>query len=178
MVCNLCGKQNATIYFKGIVNNQAIKLHLCESCAKKKGMVFPFGKSVFSLGDMLANLAGASKAGASLFGATCKVCGLGYAEFKETSQFGCSQCYTTFSSLIGPLLKEIHGSTQHVGKTYRRTVRLGSNMQELAQLKLELREAVQNEKFEEAAGLRDQIRKLEQDMVSPRRGHSEMASEQ
>ena len=177
MICNLCGKHNATIYFKGIVNNQAIKLHLCESCAKKKGMVFPFGKSVFSLGDMLANLASASKAGASLFGVTCKGCGLGYAEFKETSQLGCSQCYTTFSSLIGPLLKEIHGSTQHVGKTYRRTVRLGSNMEELAQMKLELKEAVQNEKYEEAAGLRDQIRKLEQAIVSPQRGRSGMAAE-
>jgi protein arginine kinase activator len=169
MLCNLCGKHNATIYFKGIVNNQAIKLHLCESCAKKKGMVFPFGKSIFSLGNVVASLADASRAGASLFGATCKGCGLSYAEFKETSQLGCSQCYTTFSSLIGPLLKQIHGSTQHVGKTSRRTVRLGSNMQELAQMKLELREAVQSEQFEKAAELRDQIRTLEQTMTDARR---------
>jgi protein arginine kinase activator len=168
MICNLCGKHQATIYFKGIVNNQAIKLHLCESCAKKKGMVFPFGKSIFSLGDVVANLANASKAGITLFGTTCKVCDLTYAEFKETSQLGCSQCYSTFSSLIGPLLKQIHGSTQHVGKPYRRTVRLGSHMEELARLKLELREAVQHEKFEKAAELRDQIHQLEQTMTQPK----------
>jgi len=167
MTCNLCGKHQATIYFKGIVNSQAIKLHLCESCAKKKGMVFPFGKSIFSLGDMVSNVANAAKLGSVLFGATCKVCGLSYAEFKETSQCGCSQCYTTFSSLIGPLLKQIHGSTQHVGKEYRRTVRVGSSMQELARLKLELREAIQAEAFEKAAGLRDQIQALERQMTQP-----------
>ena len=110
MLCNLCGKHHATIYFKGIANNQAIKLHLCESCAKKKGMVFPFGKSVSSLGDMVSNLANASKMGTSLFGTVCKGCGLSYAEYKETSQLGCSQCYTTFSSLIGPVVKQIHGT--------------------------------------------------------------------
>jgi len=41
-------------------------------------------------------------------------------------------------------------------------------MQELAQMKLELKEAVQGERFEKAAELRDQIRKLEQDMMDPR----------
>ncbi len=167
MLCNLCGKHNASIYFKGIVNNQTIKLHLCESCAKKKGMVFPFGKSISSLGDMVANLAQASSMGSALFGTTCKNCGLSYAEFKQTSQLGCSQCYTTFSSLIGPLLKQIHGSTQHVGKTYRRTVRMGSNMEELARLKLELRESVKNEAYEKAAELRDQIQKLERNITTP-----------
>jgi len=165
MICHLCGKHNATIYFKGIVNNQTIKLHLCESCAKKKGMVFPFGKSISSLGDVIANLANASRAGASFFGTACKGCGMNYAEFKETSQLGCSQCYATFASLMGPLLRQIHGSAQHVGKTYRRTVRQGSRMEELARLKLELREAVQQERFESAAELRDQIRKLEQVMT-------------
>jgi len=168
MTCNLCGKSNATIYFKGIVNNQTVKLHLCESCAKKKGMTFPFGKSIFSLGEMIANLAQGSPMGSAFFGTSCKGCGLTYAEFKETSQLGCSQCYTTFSSLIGPLLKQIHGSTQHIGKTYRRTVRMGSNMEELARLKVELREAIKAEAFEKAAQLRDEIQTLERTMTQPR----------
>ncbi len=161
MICNLCGKHHATIYFKGIVNQQAVKLHLCESCAKKKGMMFPFGKSIYSLGDMVASLAQSSSMGTDLFGTTCPRCGLSYAEFKQTSQLGCSQCYATFSSLVGPLLRQIHGSTQHVGKTYRRTVRPGSTTEELARMKLELREAIRSEHYEKAAELRDQIQKLE-----------------
>lgn len=164
MTCHLCGKANATIYFKGIVNEQTIKMHLCESCAKKKGMMFPFGKEALSLGDMVATLAASTNLGGALLGLTCKGCGLNYAEFKQTSQFGCSQCYATFASLVGPLVKKIQGSTQHIGKTYRRTVRSGSAIQELTQLKLELRNAVAREAFEDAARLRDQIQALEKSM--------------
>ncbi len=163
MPCNLCGKHNASIFFKGIVNDQAIKLHLCEACARKKGMVFPFGKSIESLSAMVTGLAQSSKAANTLYGTCCTTCGLTYAEFKQTSQLGCSQCYATFAPLIGPLLKRIHGSAQHVGKTYKRTVRPGSIMEELAQLKVELRDAVRKEDFEKAAELRDQIRRVESD---------------
>lgn len=161
MLCDFCGKQNASVYFKGIVNQQTIKWHLCESCARKKGMIFPFAKSIHSLGEMVADLAQRSKAGPTVTGQQCPLCSMTYAEFKQTSQLGCSQCYATFASLIGPLLKQIHGSAQHVGKTCKRTVRPGSATEELAQLKLELREALKLERYEKAAQLRDQIRDLE-----------------
>lgn len=161
MICNLCGKHQASIYFKGIVNQQAIKVHLCEACARKKGMMFPFGKSIHSLGDMVTELAESAKIRQSVTSLCCALCGLSYTEFKQTSQLGCSQCYATFAPLMGPLLKQIHGSTQHVGKSYKRTVRPGSAMEELASLKLELRQALKGENYEEAAKLRDQIRQLE-----------------
>ncbi len=164
--CQLCGKHNATIYFKGIVNDQTIKLHLCEGCAKKKGMVFPFGKSAFSLGDMVASLSAVTGLGGALGTAVCKTCGLSYAEFQQTSQFGCSQCYSTFENLVGPLLKRIHGSSQHLGKTVRRTVRTAASVQELTRLKLDLHEAIRSENYERAAALRDQIRTLEQALTS------------
>jgi protein arginine kinase activator len=168
MICNLCGKHHATIYFKGMVNDQTLKLHLCESCAKKKGLVFPFGKSIAPLSDMLSSLAKVSAQGSVLFGTRCEGCGLTYAEFKQTSQLGCSRCYATFAPLIGPLLQRIHGSSQHVGKTSRVTVRALQPVQELAHLKLELREAVKKEAYEEAARLRDQIRQIEHRVKSPR----------
>lgn len=168
MLCNLCGKHNATIDFKGLVNDQAVKLHLCESCAKKKGLVFPFGKSIFSLGDMIASLAKASAQGSHFFGTRCEACGLTYAEFKQTSQLGCSQCVTTFASLIGPLLQRLHGSSQHVGKTQPVTVRALQPVQELAQLKVELRDALKTEAYEQAAALRDRIHELEARMRAPK----------
>lgn len=162
ILCNGCAKHSATIYFKGIVNGQMIKLHLCESCAKKKGMVFPFAKSTFSLGDMVADLAKASKARSSVVNTFCRRCGLTYAEFQQTSQLGCGRCYETFASVLEPLLLRIHGSTQHIGKTQRRTVRLPAPPQELARLKLELQDAIRREAYEKAALLRDQIRQMEE----------------
>ena len=164
MTCQLCGKHNATIYFKGIVNDQTVKMHLCEACAKKKGMAFPFGKSTLSLGEMVASLAASSKLGGALMALACKNCGMNYAEFRQTSQFGCSQCYTTFAQLVGPLIKKVQGSAQHIGKQYRRTVRPGSAIQELAKLKIELKDAIQREAFEQAAQIRDQIQALERKM--------------
>jgi len=164
ILCNLCGKHNATIYFKGIVHDQTIKMHLCEACAKKKGMIFPFAKFTQSLGDMVSSLASNSSLGSALLNLSCKTCGLSYPEFRQTSQLGCSQCYTTFAPLIGPLLKKIQGNAQHIGKTYRRTVRTASPIQELAKMKLELREAIRGEAFEEAAKLRDQIQIMEKQM--------------
>lgn len=163
IACNLCGKHNATIYFKGIVNDQAIKLHLCAACAKKNGMVFPFGEAILSLGDIVASFAAGHKASAPL---VCRKCGLTSAEFKQSSQLGCAECYSTFATFLGPLLKKIHGSSQHVGKTARRTVRVASPMEELTRLKLELRQALQAEGYERAASLRDQIQTLERQMTS------------
>jgi protein arginine kinase activator len=169
MTCQLCGKHNATIYFKGIVDDHTVKMHLCEVCAKKKGMSFPFGKSTLSLSEMVAGLAASSKLGGALLSLTCRNCGMNYAEFRQTTQFGCSQCYTTFAPLIGPLVKKVQGSAQHIGKQYRRTVRPGSAIQELAKLKIELKDAIRREAFEQAAMLRDQIQTLEQSMgASPK----------
>ena len=169
ILCNLCGKHNATIYFKGIVNDQTIKLHVCESCAHKKGMVFPFGKSTFSLGDMVAGLAAATHQSASLLGTVCSQCGLTYAELRQTSQLGCSHCYVTFASVLGPLIRKIQGSGQHFGKSSRVTVRTESAMQELERAKVELRDAIAKEEFETAAKLRDRIRELEKNMKAPER---------
>jgi len=165
--CNLCGKHNATVYFKGIVNDQTIKMHLCEACAKKKGMVFPFGKFTQSLGDMVSALAASSAMGSTLLGLSCRACGMTYGELRQTSQFGCSQCYATFAPLIGPLVKKLQGAAQHVGKTYKRTVRTASISQELARLKMELRDAIKTEAFEEAARLRDEIQVMEKQQPSP-----------
>lgn len=169
IACNLCGKHSATIYFKGIVNEQTIKLHLCAACAKKKGMVFPFGQSVLSLSKVVSDLAQAARPKHSFGHTHCPRCGLTYVEFKQTSQLGCAECFTTFASLLEPLLKKIHGSSQHVGKTAKRTVRMESSVERLAKLKVELKHAVRQEAYEKAATLRDLIQQLEKEMTAEKR---------
>ena len=168
ILCNLCAKHQATIYFKGVVNDQMVKLHLCESCAKKKGMIHPIGQSILSLGDMVAALATLRKAEPPALLPSCKKCGLTYVEFKKSSQLGCSACYLAFSSFLGPLLERIHGSRQHVGKTLQRGAPEVNSLQELARLKVELRDAIQQEAYENAAALRDHIRALEEQLKGER----------
>ncbi len=124
-------------------------------------MPFHYGKPIHPLEVLLSLLAQSAVRRQQLAGVSCKGCGLTYGEFKRTSQLGCSTCYFTFASLIGPLLKQIHGSAQHIGKTYKRTVRPGSATEELARMKVELKAAIDEEQYEKAAQLRDHIQKLE-----------------
>jgi protein arginine kinase activator len=166
MLCNVCGKHNATIYFKGVAQDQIVKLHLCATCAKKKGMVFPYGESISPLGDMVAALTAALSGPASSLALRCKQCGLTYPELRESSQLGCAHCYEAFQEVLGPLLKRIQGSDQHIGKTYRRTVRAVTPMEDLARMKVELRDAVKKEQYERAATLRDEIRALEKKLIA------------
>jgi len=169
MICNICGKHPATVYFKGMVNNQTLKMHICDTCANKKGVLFPLGKTGFSLGDLVANLSSAmtNRPNPSLLGVFCKKCRMTYAEFKLSGQLGCSNCYVAFASVLGPMLGQIHNSTQHIGKTYKKTVRPTPPVQELARLRMELRESIQHEAFEQAAMLRDQIQQLEHQIKQP-----------
>lgn len=171
IVCNLCGKQKATIYFKGIVKGQALKLHLCQSCAKSNGMVLPFGDAITSLSSVLTQMV-VPVAPARLKQMHCRRCGLTFPEFKQSSQLGCADCFEVFADWVGPLLKRIHGSDQHVGKRVRRTVRRGSVTERMARLKLELREALKQEAFEKAAQIRDEIKDLENEMRESPRDHA------
>ena len=66
-----------------------------------------------------------------------------------------------------PVLERVHDSIQHVGGHPPVEGRNLARADELAELQRRLRDAVQEEDYEAAAGLRDKIQKLEQ-----RRGHS------
>ena len=74
---------------------------------------------------------------------------------------GCPACYQHFADNLEPLLKRIHGSAVHTGKVPVRsggTIRL---KREIADLRRRLAARVEREEFEAAAGLRDEIRELE-----------------
>lgn len=161
-LCSVCKKEEATIYFKSTVNDQVVKLLLCEECARKKGMELPVGKNFFSLGDLVASLTETLTQGRQIPPRLeCGGCGLTYQEFREKGRFGCSQCYLVFSSLLPPLFKRIHGAAQHVGKPYKSNLRAPDAQKELKSLQKELEEALQTEQYEKAAELRDRIRSLE-----------------
>ena len=63
---------------------------------------------------------------------------------------------------MGSLLKRIHGSTHHLGKSPARLGRPAKVRGELMDLRHKLERAIEAEEFEEAARVRDAIRKLEQ----------------
>lgn len=160
MLCDICGKNEATVHLTEIINDKMSKLHLCEHCAKEKGAEM---EEHFGLNDLLAGLAdlGAGIGPSELDVVKCPVCGFTYEDFKRTGRLGCGECYESFKKHLAPLLKRIHGSDRHNGKV---PVMIGKTVKDartLQELKQKMEKAIQAEEFEEAARLRDRIREME-----------------
>ncbi|MFA5116132.1 MAG: UvrB/UvrC motif-containing protein [Candidatus Omnitrophota bacterium] len=165
MLCDLCGKNQATVHLTEIVDEQMTELHLCEECARQKSVQM---EQQFGLADLLAGLA-------ELGGKTaeekevsdkikCPSCGLTYDDFKKIGRLGCSECYTSFKKYLLPLLKKIHGSARHLGKIPRvkaAAINSAPGASELEELRHKLQVAIGREEFEEAAFIRDQIKEME-----------------
>lgn len=160
MKCDLCPKE-ATIHYTQILDENVTESHLCEACAKKKDSLGSSHK--FLVSELLSSLADLSEEGPELEQgeAKCPGCGLNFQNFKKIGRLGCSQCYETFSDQLDKLLKRIHGSKQHLGKTLHKKSKKTQRMTKIQVLRSLLENAVQNEKYEEAAKIRDQIKELE-----------------
>jgi len=162
VLCDICGKNQATVHLTEIIDEQMNELHLCEECARKKSSEM---EQQFGLSDLLAGMAEFQKPtteeteAASLV--KCPNCGLAYTEFKKIGRLGCGECYTAFKKYLAPLLKRIHGSLRHTGKSPFKGRRVPKKKEEMEELRNRLQAAVVNEAFEEAAELRDQIKELE-----------------
>ncbi|HTS19018.1 MAG TPA: UvrB/UvrC motif-containing protein [Verrucomicrobiae bacterium] len=158
MLCDICKKAEATVHLTQIVDGKMLKVDLCESCAKEKGVQEAAG---FSLANLLVDLGAGEESRIESPGSPCPVCGFTQAEFKKTGRLGCSNCWETFEGSLATLLKAMHKGDHHVGKVPVRAMHslaLNGQMQELTG---QLEKAVREEKYEDAAQIRDQIRELE-----------------
>jgi len=92
----------------------------------------------------------------------CPDCGLSYGAFVDTNRFGCASCYTAFEENLDAALQELHGARTHVGR-----MPSGAKPDEEARrqhrlvIQHQLDEAVADERYEDAARLRDELRQLE-----------------
>jgi protein arginine kinase activator len=166
MQCEECEERAATVHFTKIVQGEKSEFHLCEVCAREKGDLLNQTTAGFSLNSLLSGLLNFDSAGASTTVAPprCSTCGLTYSQFSQVGRFGCADCYSHFESRLEPLLRKVHGSTTHIGKVPQRTGGKMKTKRRLEELRTQLRNAIQSEKFEEAADLRDKIRELEQNL--------------
>ena len=163
MLCDICGKNEATVHLTEIVNDEVTKLHLCEECAKEKAYEM---EEHFGLAELLAGLGdfGVKLESEEMTKIKCHNCGFSYMDFKKVGRFGCGECYEAFKKNLTPLLKRIHGSDQHYGKAPVKAQKVVKVRDDIQELKIRLEKAVQMEEFEEAAKLRDQIKDFEKKM--------------
>jgi protein arginine kinase activator len=168
MLCERCKKNIANVHVIQINNNEKVELYLCEQCAKETESIHfdtPISFQDFLTGFLDMPLMGkASSKEYSSQGTTlqCPSCKMTYDEFSKIGRFGCAQCYTAFSSRLMPIIKNVHGNNEHVGKLPSSAAGELKIKRELEMLKKELKEAIRLEEFERAAQLRDKIRSMEQ----------------
>ena len=165
MICQVCGKNPATVHFTEIHDNKMSEIHVCERCAADKGLHASSKKHKFDIADLLAGMVdGMTTTDVERVGhVQCPRCGLPYSAFKETGRLGCAECYQAFQFQLRPLLRRIHGDTRHRGKSPARGTGVVTSTRQIQRLHDDLQRAVEREDFEKAATLRDEIRRLEVD---------------
>ena len=157
MKCNKCPKV-ATLHITEIITDEQVEEHhLCEDCAQK----YLYDPNPKSSKSATPNLEENEEAGVGLMGRECPVCGMKFIDFRNTGRLGCPHDYAEFKEELTPLLENIHGDTRHCGKTPRRLPQARQTQSELAQLRKQLVAAINKEAYEEAAQIRDRIRRLE-----------------
>lgn len=168
MLCQICRKKEATITLTKIVGSQKTEIRLCKDCAPVFSDKFPlFPLPQFDINDLLAGLLNAidlyHKEEGVIPGKKieCSNCHLTYNEFKRSGKLGCSVCYHDFREQLTPLLRRLHGNSEHTGKMPRQLEGKFNKISKIKQLKKELQELILKEEYEKAANTRDKILKLE-----------------
>ncbi len=56
MLCQICGKNPASVHFTEIHDNKMSEIHVCERCAEEKGMQASAAQHKFEIADLLATM--------------------------------------------------------------------------------------------------------------------------
>jgi protein arginine kinase activator len=159
MKCQKCTKAATLHITEVLADDQYEELHLCEECAQKY-LYEPQPKGSGTKSHEPSHTEEADDAGSGQ-SPECPLCGIKFVEFRNSGRLGCPHDYQEFRNELTPLLENIHGETKHCGKTPRRLPQNKETQSELMQLRKQLHQAVLKEAYEDAARLRDRIRKLE-----------------
>lgn len=162
MLCEKCGKNSATTHIHSVVNGVVSKRNLCAKCAADEGVQ---GLGHNSLAEMLASMFGDALSVGQVTAKThCPCCNSTFSDIAESGKVGCSECYKTFYNELLPYLKRVHSSTAHSGKIPNKAPLAELPREDtVSDLRMLLNRLVSEEKFEEAAVVRDKIKKLEEE---------------
>ena len=163
--CRRCSKP-ATLHITEIREGESHELHLCETCAQDY-LNNPESAEATDESDVLsAKLSEATGIDdlEELDHLICPNCGITFREFRSQGRLGCPHDYIAFEDELMPLLDNIHGETQHTGKFPKRAPAASQRQYELIKLRSQLRTAVEEEAYEDAANLRDRIQSLEAEL--------------
>ncbi len=159
MLCQKCGKNQATTHYTQIINGKKTEMHLCSQCAGSGNGTFPSLLSDMFFGET-------PYLGFDTGETVCPGCGSTLSRIRSQGKVGCGQCYDTFLDALLPYIRQIHGTDSHV-----RGVPAPESLSaetpenagtEEAVLKKQLADAIAREDYEQAAVLRDKIKECKE----------------
>jgi protein arginine kinase activator len=166
LLCQLCQSKEATVFLIEAINNTQKTLHICEDCAEKKHLNEFMTKPEIAIHGILASIIKLGLAsGVKTKTIVCPRCETNYELFRETGRFGCAECYGAFYHLLLPIFRQFHQADSHgsSAETETKKEETQDKDEDLERLRQKLAQAVKSEQFEEAARLRDLLRKKEKE---------------
>lgn len=177
MLCDNCGKREANVKYSENINGRKRNLNLCEECSKKLGINqigfnMPIDFSSF-FGELMEDFA--TPEFMPMFNEIkslkCNNCGFTFDDIVNTGKLGCGNCYNTFEERLNPIIRKIQGANQHVGRIGKvidnkieqkldNKLEQKNQNNQLEKLNEELKQAIKEERYEDAAKIRDEIKKL------------------
>ncbi|MDO4585377.1 MAG: UvrB/UvrC motif-containing protein [Planctomycetia bacterium] len=170
MKCQKCNRP-ATFHITELLGGKPQELHLCAEHAQEYLNETQESSPVASnMATALAHhmaqqmaLTKASQELSQMDEIICPTCGITFFEFRNQSRLGCPDDYQVFQKQMEPLLMNIHGELKHIGKVPKRSGNFSASCTRLIRLRREMADAVQEENYEQASVLRDQIREIERE---------------
>ncbi|MCI8636918.1 MAG: hypothetical protein HFJ36_03560 [Clostridia bacterium] len=187
MLCDNCCKREANVRYSENINGRRKDLNLCEECSKKLGITnmdfnMPIDFSSF-FGEFMEDFAKPEFMPLlnEIKALKCDNCGFTFEDIRNTGKLGCGNCYSVFEERLDPIIRRIQGANKHIGRAGKiidskieqkmKNVNNESDMNKpreekaennkLHELQKKLKQAIKEEKYEEAAKIRDEIKKEE-----------------
>lgn len=170
MICEHCKQRHATVTVTQVHNGTKQERHYCEVCA---GKFHPFQMELqdepVSIHQLMSDWFGLpmwksevqEEAQQKKQPSACPSCGFTYRHFLKVGKFGCARCYDTFREQLPPVLERLQADVKHVGKTQSVEDQTEYYQKQIESLRQQLQQAIVEERFEEAAKLRDEARAIE-----------------
>lgn len=163
--CPLSGKpcdNQKTIKLKQINDGVIVQLDLCEGCGIDYVKTVQAPEPVGVLLVLNKSLPATNALG------PCSGCGTTYEDLRTVGRFGCPACYQHFTPILDRVLAATqHGAGPHVGKTPsnpepQSELVPSPEAEEMAipAIEAKMAKAVKEERYEDAAVLRDILKKL------------------
>lgn len=164
MKCQHCNNNEATTHIKKNINGNVTEMHLCSECAKELGVMEEFSPESFFNDTFFGNFLGAGVPAMNILSGIdhCEYCGSTFNDIVKSGRVGCANCYSKFEDRLQPTITKMHGNAKHIGKnvTYTEDKEAEPEISELDKLKNDLKLAIKEQRFEDAAVLRDKINEM------------------